>query len=252
MAHQKCQEFLQTELQQLGAQVTAQKFSKFIPALQKHFTLTNIIASFELEKRNRILLCAHWDSRPWGDMDSMDKNRTRPIPGANDGASGVAVLLGVARCLQQLSPAFGVDIIFFDGEDLGIPGQEQSYALGSQYFAENKDARYRPQFGILLDMVGDRDLQIYQEQNSLEYAPEIVHLVWQKAGELGMSAFIPAAGYQVTDDHLPLLKSGIRCIDLIDFDYDYWHTSEDTPDKCSPESLGQVGRVLLGILYQPT
>ncbi|MFQ5823301.1 MAG: DUF4910 domain-containing protein [bacterium] len=212
--------------------------------------MTNIIASFAPEKNERILLCAHWDTRPWADQDPDLENRDKPILGANDGASGVAVLLEVAKTIQISEPKFGVDIIFFDGEDAGLPGQTDSYALGSQYFAKNKDFHYHPQFGILLDMVGDKDLQIYQEENSLEYAPQIVEKVWNKAQRLELQAFIPTPGYEVTDDHMPLLRAGIPCIDLIDFNYDYWHTLEDTPDKCSPESLAQVGQLLLSLLYE--
>lgn len=212
--------------------------------------MTNIIASFGLEKEERILLCAHWDTRPWADQDQTPENREKPILGANDGASGVAILLETARNIQKSEPRYGIDIILFDGEDAGIPGQSESYALGSQYFAKNKDIRYRPSFGILLDMVGDKDLQIYQEENSLEYAPQIVELVWNRAQKLVLPAFIPTPGYEVNDDHLPLIRVGIPCIDIIDFDYDYWHTLEDTPDKCSPESLEQVGMLVLSLLYE--
>lgn len=251
-AYQNCKSFIIAELQKSGAKVTLQPFLQNLSLINKSMTLTNIIASFGLDKSERILLCAHWDSRPRADQDPQVENREKAVPGANDGASGVAVLLEVARCLQQAQPKYGVDIVFFDGEDSGVSGQDDSYALGSQYFAKNKDFRYRPQFGILLDMVGDRDLQIYQEENSLQYAPQIVEMVWNRAQSLGLPAFIPSPGYQVTDDHLPLLRAGIPCIDLIDFNYDYWHTVEDTPDKCSPESLAQVGQLLLSILFEGT
>lgn len=249
-AHRRCLAFLVEELQGFGARVVQQPFLQHIPRMGRTLTLTNVIASFGLEKPERVLLCAHWDTRPWADEDPTPENRDQPIPGANDGASGVAVLLQVASYLQQQSPRYGVDIILFDGEDAGTPGQPETYALGSQYFAANKDINYRPAFGLLLDMVGDRDLQIYQEQNSLRYAPQIVELVWQRAQALGLPAFVPSPGYEVTDDHLPLLRAGIRCIDIIDFDYEYWHTLEDTPDKCSPESLAQVGQLVLDILYR--
>lgn len=212
--------------------------------------MTNIIASFGLQKTERILLCAHWDSRPWADQDPISENRDKPIVGANDGASGVAVLLEVARHLQLAEPKYGVDIVLFDGEDSGLPGQAESYALGAQHFAKNKDFRYRPKFGILLDMIGDKDLQIYQEKNSVNYAPQIVERIWDRAAELGSVPFHASLGYQVTDDHLPLLKVGIPCVDLIDFDYEYWHTLADTPDKCSPESLAEVGRLVLSLLYE--
>ena len=212
--------------------------------------MTNVVASFSLQKTERILLCAHWDSRPWADQDPNSENRDQPVLGANDGASGVAVLLEVARHIQLAEPKYGVDIVLFDGEDSGLPGQPDSYALGAQHFAKNKDFRYRPKFGILLDMVGDKDLQIYQEENSVNYAPQVVERIWNRAQGLGSSSFFASSGYQVTDDHLPLLNVGIPCVNLIDFDYEYWHTLADTPDKCSPESLAEVGRLILSLLYE--
>jgi hypothetical protein len=250
-AHSYCLRYLTAELQSSGAQVTQQHFQQTLPGSDSSSSLTNIIASFGLSKQQRVLLCAHWDSRPTADQDSNSANHHKPVLGANDGASGVAVLLEVAKNIQAREPEYGVDIILFDGEDAGLSGRPDTYALGSQYFANNKDPRYRPEFGILLDMVGDSDLQIYQEENSLRLAPHIVEKVWKRADKLGLNEFLPSPGYEVTDDHLPLLQAGIPCIDLIDFDYPHWHTTEDTPDKCSPQSLTQVGQLLLSLLYDP-
>lgn len=249
-AHGECLRFLASELRKFGARVTLQPFKRKLPGLDSEVGMTNIIASFGIQKTERILLCAHWDSRPWADQDLVVENRDQPILGANDGASGVAVLLEVARNLQFGEPDYGVDIIFFDGEDSGLPGQPDSYALGAQNFAKTKDFRYRPKFGVLLDMVGDKDLQIYQEENSLDYAPQIVERIWNRSQALGLTSFLPSSGYQITDDHLPLLNVGIPCVNIIDFDYDYWHTLADTPDKCSAESLAQVGRLVLSLLYE--
>jgi len=249
-AHRACQQYLAAELRRYGAQVTLQTFNQRLPLMGKTAELTNIIASYGLENQQRILLCAHWDSRPKADQDSSAANRARPVPGANDGASGVAVLLEVAHAVSRSEPAYGVDIILFDGEDSGVSAEPGSYALGAQYFASHKDARYRPRFAILLDMVGDKDLQLYQEQNSLNYAAAVVAKVWQRARELQLAAFVPRPKYQVTDDHLPLLRAGIQCIDIIDFDYPHWHTVSDTPDKCSPESLRQVGQLMLSLIYR--
>jgi len=249
-AHKDCLNFLTSELKKFGAVVTPQPFRQKLPGFENPVTMTNIVASFGLQKSERILLCAHWDSRPWADQDPNSENRDQPVLGANDGASGVAVLLEVARHIQQAEPKYGVDIVLFDGEDSGLPGQPDSYALGAQHFAKNKDFRYRPKFGILLDMVGDKDLQIYQEENSVNYAPKIVERIWDRAQRLGSSSFFASSGYQVTDDHLPLLNVGIPCVNLIDFDYEYWHTLADTPDKCSPESLAEVGRLILSLLYE--
>lgn len=247
-SHSACLAFLTSELKKYGALVTEQNFVEKLPHLPQPARLTNIIASFGVKKKQRVLLCAHWDSRPWADQDSDETRRQSPVPGANDGASGVAILLEVARQIQAAEPRYGVDIILFDGEDSGQSGVTE-FALGARYFAANKAGNYRPAFGILLDMVGDRDLQIYQEHNSLKYAPRVVNRVWKTAAALGLPSFHAEPRYQVTDDHLPLLEAGIPCVDLIDFDYPYWHTTEDTPDKCSPESLAEVGRLLLALIY---
>jgi hypothetical protein len=249
-AHEACQKYLLAELGKYADQAVPQRFPASNPFTGEKYQLTNIIASFGLDKTERILLCAHWDTRPWADEDPDETNRDKPVPGANDGASGVAVLLEIARILRTSPPKYGVDIILFDGEDLGISGKPETYALGSQYFARTRDKEYKPRFGILLDMVGDKDLQIYQEGFSLQYAGQVVKRVWEKAAEMNLPAFVPRFGHQVADDHVALLNVGISCIDLIDFDYKYWHTIEDTPDKCSPESLEQVGRLLLGLLYE--
>ncbi|MDQ7051613.1 MAG: M28 family peptidase [candidate division KSB1 bacterium] len=196
-------------------------------------------------------MAAHWDSRPWADQDPDSANHNKPVPGANDGASGVAVLLEIARVLKQNPPPVGVDIVLFDGEDLGSEGYPDTYAAGAQYFAQKKSVHYAPYLGILLDMIGDRELQIYREANSVRYAPAVVDLVWNYAARLGISNFYNPVRHEVFDDHVPLLNVGIPCIDLIDFDYPYWHTVHDTPDKCSPESLEKVGRVVLAVIYNP-
>lgn len=252
-AHDACLNFLENELQQRVADgaVRRQHFSHTIEKSQQEVTLTNLIASFNLAAGERVLLCAHWDSRPWADQDPDPANRDRPILGANDGASGVAVLLAVARTLKSFPPPMGVDIIFFDGEDLGTAGQSETFAIGSRYFARQKDVRYTPRYGILLDMVGDQDLAFYKEGNSVRYAADLVNRVWGLARRLGISEFHFEQKFEVADDHVPLLMVGIPCIDIIDFDYPHWHTLADTPDKCSPQSLEKVGRLLLAAIYNP-
>ncbi len=250
-AHDSCLSFLENELKQNAAQVTRQSFQHTIEKTNTDVTLTNVIASFNLEVADRVLLCAHWDTRPWADQDPNAANRDQPILGANDGASGVAVLLEVARILKSSPPSIGVDIVLFDGEDLGTAGLPETFAAGSRYFAKQKDVRYTPRYGLLLDMVGDRDLQIYKEGNSMRYAPDVVNRVWSLALRLGINEFAAESKFEVADDHVPLLMAGIPCIDIIDFDYPHWHTLADTPDKCSPESLEKVGRVLLAAIYSP-
>jgi len=250
-AHDSCRVFLVAELKKYADQVAEQTFDEYLPGLQKRVQLSNIIASFDLKATQRILLCAHWDSRPWADQDSDTSRQRQPILGANDGASGVAVLLEIAKTLKGSPPPVGVDIILFDGEDAGLSGQNDTYLAGSRYFARTKDARFNPMMGILLDMVGGANLQLYKEINSVEYAGAVVDRVWNLAARLGVTEFIPTPKHQVTDDHISLLNVGIPVIDLIDFDYDYWHTAGDTPDKCSAASLEKVGRVVLAAVYNP-
>ena len=252
VGHQECQNYLAQTLRAYADQVSTQSFMlafKTPTGEPRSAQATNIIANFQPNMGERVLLCAHWDTRPWADRDPNPANRSKPILGANDGASGVAVLLEVARILAQNKPTVGVDIILFDGEDVGHEGQERSYARGAAAFAAQADPQYRPRLGILLDMVGDTDLAIYKEANSTQYAPAIVEKVWNKADELGIGEFIPQTSYAIFDDHIPLLEAGIPCIDLIDFDYPHWHTLQDTPDKCSAASLEKVGRLLVGLIY---
>lgn len=250
-AHDSCRVFLIAELQKYADRVAEQQFEEHLAMLGKTVKLTNIIASFDMAATQRILLCAHWDSRPRADQDPDTSKHKEPVPGANDGASGVAILLEVAKALKRTPPPVGVDIIFFDGEDAGLSGQSETYLAGSRYFAQTKDVRFNPMMGILLDMVGDADLQIYKEENSVNYAGGVVDRVWSLAGRIGVAEFMPTVKHAVTDDHLPLLNTGIPVIDIIDFDYDHWHTASDTPDKCSAQSLEKVGRVVLAAVYNP-
>jgi Zn-dependent M28 family amino/carboxypeptidase len=250
-AHDSCLLFLESRLNQFADNVVRQSFSHTIEKSGQKVELTNLIASFNLSAVDRILLCAHWDSRPWADQDADSSNHNKPVIGANDGASGVAALLEIARLLRTTPPPVGVDLILFDGEDLGMAGRSATFAAGSRYFANKKDERYRPRYGILLDMVGDRNLNLYKEGNSVRYAGDVVDRVWGLARRLDVPEFHLEQRYEVADDHVPLLNAGIPCIDLIDFDYPYWHTVADTPDKCSPESLEKVGRVVLAAIYDP-
>ncbi len=175
---------------------------------------SNIIASFNLEPKvsKSVMLAAHWDTRPMADQDPDSLNQRLPVPGANDGASGVAVLLEMARLLRAVPPAIGVDIILFDLEDMGDDGDADSaevknpFAIGSEYFAENY-AHYRPSYGILLDMVCDRNLRIPKEANSVASAGSIVRKVWEAADRVGASAFVDEQGQVVIDDHIAFLNA---------------------------------------------
>lgn len=249
-AHQKCQEYLIQTLKTNTPYVTTQTFSYTLGSVKQKQTGYNIIARFQPLKTPRLLLCAHWDSRPWADEDPIPANRQKPVPGANDGASGVAVLLHLAELVAAQPTGIGVDIVLFDAEDGGNHQDNRSWALGSAAFAREYARRFSPRFGILLDMLGDADLTVYQEAYSVQYARAIVDRVWNKAADLGIGEFVAQAGYAVYDDHIALLEAGIPCVDLIDFEYPYWHTVNDTPDKCSAASLEKIGRVVTEIIYE--
>jgi hypothetical protein len=221
-------------------------------------TGTNIVASFNLDSdvRTRIMLAAHWDTRPRADRDPDSTRHTEPVPGANDGASGVAVLLEMARLFHDAPPDVGVDLVLFDLEDLGdyatadTTASRTPFALGSAAFVR-ANPTYRPTFGILLDMVGDVNLRIAKEGYSQTYAPRIVEKVWAAAAAVGADAFVDAPGGAVEDDHLPFLRQGVPVIDLIQSPFpDTWHTTSDTPEHVSPASLGQVGDVLVEVIYE--
>lgn len=257
-AHRRCGDFLVSELRKYAHRVKEQTFHyRDRRDSTRVYSGRNIVASFNLHPaRNfRVLLCAHWDSRPRADKDPDPHNRQQPVPGANDGASGVAVLLEMARLLHESPLDYGVDIVLFDLEDLGdytdspiTPDSLNPFGIGSEHFAKTNPT-YRPAFGILLDMIGDRDLRIEREGYSQRYAPQIVEKVWRAAKQVGATAFVDEVGGAIKDDHYAFLRRGLKVIDLIDFDYPYWHTVADTPDKCSPESLQQVGKVLVEVLW---
>jgi glutaminyl-peptide cyclotransferase len=248
-----CLDYLEKELSNYADKVVRQPFQHFDKKTKKSYLMTNLIASFNSKESQRIFLAAHWDTRPFADRDPDPINHNTPIIGANDGASGVAVLLEIARNLNLSVPDIGVDIILFDGEDFGKEGDLDEYFLGSKVFAENS-VNYKPRFGILLDMIGDAQLNIPIEGFSQDFLPHVVNKVWSMAESLGEYSFERKPGAYINDDHKVLMEKGIPCIDIIDFSYPdeshrYWHTIEDTPDKCSPESLGTVGRVLLNVIY---
>jgi len=252
--HGACLQYLSSTLQQLADRVELEDFIHAGYGGEK-LQLTNLIAAFKPQAATRIMLCAHWDTRPRAERDQNKSRRNEPMLGANDGASGVAVLLEIARLLNTAPPAVGVDIVLFDGEDYGTEGDRESYLLGSRYFAAHKRRDYVPKFGILLDMVGDRELEIPKELNSLRFAPDVVQLVWDSARELGITQFVDEVGEEVLDDHWPLNSAGIKTVDLIDFNYPdlsnrFWHTHEDVPENCSAESLEAVGTVVTHVVYK--
>ncbi len=212
--------------------------------------LKNLFARFRPELAERVLFLAHWDTRPKADQSQNLGQQRLPVPGANDGASGVAVLLGIADALKTKAPAVGVDLLFVDGEDYGDFTKDSSDVLiGSRWFAAHQPPGYPPLYAVLFDMVGDRSLQIYYEGNSMAVAPEVVERVWRTASDLGYGRyFLPGVKHTLIDDHVSLQRAGIHAIDVVDFDYPYWHTTEDTIDKVSAASLQIVGDVAVALV----
>jgi len=215
--------------------------------------LRNFVGRFRPSAERRILYVAHWDTRPMSDRSQNLGAQRQPVPGANDGASGVAVLLGVADALKNRAPSMGVDLLFVDAEDYGDWGRGADVLLGSRHYAANLPPGPLPEFAIVWDMIGDRDLEVLQEGNSMLAAPDVVRRVWDVAARLGYKRNFPArAGQPITDDHVSLHAVGIKAIDVIDFDYgprnSYWHTPEDTLDKVSAESLQVIGDVAMALL----
>jgi hypothetical protein len=200
-------------------------------------------------KPQRLLFLAHWDSRPRADAPTS-RDSTLPVPGANDGGSGVALLLGVADVLKRSPPTIGVDLLFVDGEDFGdFTATPTDVLIGSRHYAANPVPGPAPLYAVLFDLVADRELQIYQEGNSLVGAPEVVNLVWEAARKVGHGgSFIESPRHTLIDDHLELQKVGIRAIDVVDFDYAAWHTPDDTMDKVSVTSLQIVGDVAMALV----
>jgi Zn-dependent M28 family amino/carboxypeptidase len=262
-AHEACADFLVARLQSFGATVTEQKV-KLTAFNGDVLDANNIIASFNAAESQRILLFAHWDTRPWSDHDPDPKNYYKPVLGANDGGSGVGVLLEIARQIGLQSPRLGVDIIFFDAEDYGAPEDYKgnavdSWCLGSQYWARNPHVNpYRPRFGILLDMVGAGDAKFYREQISDYYARNIVDKVWNTAANLGFEKFfINKPGGAVTDDHLYVNQiAGIPSVNIIQYDPrspngfgDYWHTTNDDMRNIDKETLFAVGTTVMQVIY---
>ena len=257
-AHDQTRDYLIQTLTKYADQVGPQPFSWTSPQ-DSTMTLqgTNIVASFNLQPRinKRIMLGAHWDTRPFADHDDDPAQRDTPVVGANDGASGVAVLLELARILHETPPDVGVDLLLFDLEDMGSRANADSsvvqvpYCIGSEQFVIDNPT-YRPTFGIVLDMVGDQNPRFPKEVNSLQGARRIVDKVWAAADKLGADAFLDTPGQTVVDDHIPFLRKGIPVIDVIQNPFPgYWHTTADTPEQCSPATLQQVGEVMVEVIY---
>lgn len=264
--HRKCGDFLVNTLRSYGADVLTQDVD--LKAYNGDaFKARNIIAQFQPQNPNRVMLCAHWDTRPWADSDPDKANHYKPIPGANDGGSGVGVLLEVARQLSMNPTKVGVDIILFDAEDYGLHENDvekyssirHSWALGSQFWSYfPHTSGYTPRYGILLDIVGAPGSRFLQEAYSMHFAPGVVHNVWQWAKKAGYPEyFIEEEGGAITDDHLYVnTTAGIPCIDIINYDPEspngfgpYHHTMKDDMDWIDAGTLKAVGQTVLTVIY---
>ncbi len=244
--HIQCRDWLVGQLKPLADKLIVQSF--WDRARENDLHLHNVIAVFNPKASKKLMIAAHWDSRPVSDQAKSASDRIKPVPGANDGASGVAVLLELARCLKKKAPDVCVILAFWDGEDYGPHAKEMF--LGSRYFVQDPKG-FRPDSGILLDMIGDADLEIPREVNSNISDRDTMDRLWAIATELGYQKHFPdRLGQAIEDDHIPFIEAGIPFVDLIDFDYPYWHTPNDTADKCSAKSLKVVGDVVLSYIYQ--
>lgn len=246
----KQQQSLTNFFEKQGAVVRMQSFEIRHPETGAPVGMSNLIASWYPNRPKRFLFCAHYDTRPFPDRDS--RNPRGVFVGANDGASGVAALMELAHQFSILPADVGVDIVLFDGEEFVFEQGRDDYFLGSTFFAEKY--KMQPpaipyQAGVLLDMVGDRELKIYFEVNSLKYARNVARGIWDTAEELGVNAFVSRSRHDIDDDHIPLNQiARIPTVDLIDFDYPrpgfgapkYWHTEQDIPANCSGDSLAAV------------
>ncbi|MCE9540698.1 MAG: M28 family peptidase [Bacteroidetes bacterium] len=254
-SHAKCADFLVAKLKSYGLETivqrgTVQTFDK------KQFTLKNIIASFKPEAQSRILICSHWDTRPFADSDIKDKDK--PIDGANDGASGVGVALEIARQVSSIQPNIGIDIILFDIEDYGTSGNNESWCLGSQFWAKNlHKTNYYANFGVLLDMVGGPNAIFPKESNSVELASAAVDKVWKAASNIGYGNYFLSQTKEFVgvDDHIYVNQAGIPCIDIIEYNQatggfgDYHHTHKDNMSLIDKNTLKAVGQTLLEVIY---
>jgi hypothetical protein len=248
----KQQELLKRQFTDLGAKVRMQEFNARQVSREQPVEMANLIASWHPDRERRVILCSHYDTRPIADQEENRRKWTEPFVSANDGGSGVALLMELAHHLKDLKANVGVDFVFFDGEEYifnNAPAEEggDRYFLGSEYFAESyrRDRSKQRYVGaVLLDMVGGKDARFPIEPNSWFSARQLTQDLWRIAAELKCTTFREVEGERVLDDHIALNRAGIPAVDIIDFSYRHWHRLSDVPANCSGESLEQVARVL--------
>lgn len=261
-AHRGCRDYLIEQFNGFGADTVIVQQATVEAFNGKQLPMANILARYNTQSPRRILIAAHYDTRPWADEDADENHHQKPIDGANDGASGVGVILEIARNLKQSLPEIGVDFLLTDVEDYGShdddnPGQS-SWALGAQYWAQNPvyTPSQRPEYGILLDMVGGKDARFYREYFSERTAGWLNSKVWTAAADEGIGRFVDEVRGGVTDDHIFITRSGIPCIDIIECANDqtgsfppYWHTMNDNMENIDRATLSDVGRALMRVIY---
>ncbi len=263
--HEACAAYLAAEMKRFGADVIVQE-ADVVAFDNTVLKAKNIIAQYNPELNNRLLLFAHWDSRPFADHDKDPSKHDTAIDGANDGASGVGILMELGRQIGKAGHHLGIDIIFFDAEDYGqpdhknLPYKEDTWCLGSQYWGKypHKEGYYA-RYGILLDMVGAKNALFYQEMYSMRFAPELNNRIWNTASDLGYGQyFVFQQGGMITDDHIYVNKyRNIPCVDIIQFDPSsessfgtYWHTHNDDMSNVDKNTLKAVGQTLLEVIYK--
>lgn len=262
-AHRKCGDYIASQLEKFGAKVYNQN-ADLIAYDGTILKARNIIGAYKPESKKRVLICAHWDSRPYADNDPDENNHHKPILGVNDGASGVGVILEIARQISMKQPEIGIDLILFDAEDYGTPQfykgnfKEGTWCLGSQYWGRTQHVdKYNARYGILLDMVGGKNSAFYYEKYSSRTANGPMKKIWNKAHEAGFGKyFIKETGQEVTDDHIYVNElARIPCVDIINYDEgngsfgETWHTVNDNMDNIDKNTLKAVGQTVMEVIY---
>jgi len=244
----KAEKWIQAKLEEAGAEVSVHEFTYTGKQSGVAESFRNITGRIRPSEKRRILVGTHYDTRSWADRDPRPELRATPIIGANDGASGVAVMLEMARAWKIDPPPVGIDLIFFDGEEFGREGMLQDYLVGSKAFVRDHPD-FKPEWGVVLDMVGDSTLRIAKERSSAARACKAVRRIWGAAERVGSEAFVDGFLPHIYDDQSAFIERGIPVALVIDYEYRWYHTMDDLPDKCSAESLGQVGRAVMEAIY---
>tara|TARA_B100001013_G_scaffold94786_1_gene52907 strand:- start:716 stop:1654 length:939 start_codon:yes stop_codon:yes gene_type:complete len=252
--HKEFANYLENFLKERSDNILIQEFEYIEPVTESLRKGKNFIVQFNQDAKYRLLIGAHWDTRAISDQDKNIEHKTLPVLGANDGGSGTAILMTLYDMFTADEPPIGIDLVFFDAEDVGRSFEGNTFAVGSEFFSKNLPIK-KPDFAIIVDMVGDKQLNLPIERFSYNIAPKKVKEIWDMAEDLSLNAFEKRIVEEIYDDHVPLWENAqIPAIDIIDFKYpnlfyNHWHTQQDIPENCSPKSLEQVGTLLLNYIY---